>query len=63
MILGTIACYALGTAWLVHAAHYSFKAALWAGVIPFIPGDLIKIVIALFGGNAIRKALIRAHVL
>jgi biotin transport system substrate-specific component len=63
MILGTIACYALGTAWLAHAAHYSFKAALWAGVIPFIPGDLVKIVIALFGGNAIRKALIRAHVL
>lgn len=43
MILGTIVCYAFGTAWLAYQAGMTFKAALMAGVIPFIPGDLVKI--------------------
>lgn len=46
MILGTIVCYILGTAWLAISTGMGAKAALMAGVIPFIPGDLIKMVLA-----------------
>lgn len=57
MVVGTIVCYALGTVWLAYQAQMDFMAALWAGVIPFIPGDLIKMVLAAFFGPQIRKAL------
>jgi biotin transport system substrate-specific component len=43
MVIGTAVLYAFGTAWLAHQAGLTFRAALFAGVIPFIPGDAIKI--------------------
>ena len=55
MVLGTAVCYVFGTLWLAYQAELSFQAALMAGVIPFIPGDLIKIVIAMLLGSQIRK--------
>lgn len=60
MILGTAVCYLFGTAWLAYQAGYTFYAALWAGVIPFIPGDLIKIILATILGPQIRKRLKKA---
>lgn len=60
MILGTMVCYLLGTVWLAFQAHLQFGAALGAGVIPFIPGDLAKIVIALIAGPQIRKRISKA---
>jgi biotin transport system substrate-specific component len=61
MVLGTAVCYALGTIWLSYQANISASAALAAGVIPFIPGDLVKILIATFIGPQIRKPLIKAN--
>lgn len=60
MIGGTIVAYAFGTAWLAYQAHLDWKAALMAGVIPFIPGDLAKMALAMIAGPQIRKQLIRA---
>lgn len=60
MVLGTAVCYIFGTAWLAYTAHMGFAAALAAGVIPFIPGDLVKIIIAMIAGPIIRKQLKRA---
>lgn len=60
MVLGTAVCYLFGTVWLAYQAHMGFAAALGAGVIPFIPGDLAKIIIALIAGTIIRKQLKRA---
>ena len=57
MILGTAVCYALGTAWLAVQAHMGFQAALMAGVIPFLPGDFIKMLLALLIAPQIRKQL------
>lgn len=57
MIIGLVICYALGTAWLAYEKSLSFSAALMAGVIPFIPGDIIKIVLAIIVGTPLRKAL------
>lgn len=61
MVLGTAVCYLFGTAWLAFQANMGFYAALAAGVIPFIPGDLVKIIIALLAGPLIRKQLKRAE--
>lgn len=60
MIGGTIVAYAFGTAWLAYQAHLDWKAALMAGVIPFIPGDLAKMILAMIAGPQIRKQLMRA---
>lgn len=62
MVIGMAACYAFGTFWLSWQAHMSFQAALFAGVIPFIAGDLIKMVLVLLIGPVIRKNLIKANV-
>lgn len=60
MIIGTILCYSFGTTWLAYQANMTASAALSAGVIPFIPGDILKIILALVIGPQIRKRLIKA---
>ena len=59
MVLGTIACYALGTAWLAISLKMSFTAALMAGVVPFIPADAVKMAIAVAVGIPVRRAVKR----
>ncbi len=60
MVLGTIVTYILGTAWLSYEAHIGFNKALAVGVLPFIPGDIVKIIIASLIGPQIKKRLISA---
>lgn len=55
MILGTAVCYLFGTVWLAYQANMGFGAAMAAGVIPFIPGDLAKMIIAMIIGPQFRK--------
>ena len=61
MIIGTIVCYALGTTWLAYEAKMDMMAALWAGVIPFIPGDLVKMALAILIAPKIRAQVCRAR--
>lgn len=35
-------CYGLGTPWLAYSAGLSLKSALVAGVLPFLPLDILK---------------------
>ncbi len=60
MVLGTAVCYILGTAWLAYQANLDWKAALFAGVVPFIPGDLAKMAVAALIGPKIRRQLVQA---
>ena len=60
LVLGTAVCYAFGTAWLCFQAHMSAAAGLAAGVIPYIPGDLVKIAVAMIVGTALLAALKKA---
>ncbi len=55
MIVGTIICYVLGTAWFCFEAKSTVSGALSICVFPFIPGDLIKMIIAMLIGPAIKK--------
>jgi len=57
MVLGTICCYALGTAWLAISLKMSFAAALMAGVVPFILADAIKMAVAVAVGIPVRSAI------
>lgn len=59
MILGTAICYAFGTAWFCIQADYELKSALALCVIPFLPGDAVKIAIAAFLGPQLQKRLRR----
>ncbi|PYG85871.1 biotin transport system substrate-specific component [Ruminiclostridium sufflavum DSM 19573] len=60
MVFGASICYLFGTVWLSYQADMSIGAAFAAGVFPFIPGDLIKILIAAYLGPKIRNQLIKA---
>ena len=57
MIVGTIICYLFGTIWFCLVANYTFKAALAVCVIPFIPADLVKMIIAMIIGPMIKKRI------
>lgn len=60
MILGTAVCYLFGTVWLGYQMNLTFLQALAEGVIPYIPIDLLKLVIAMTVGSQIRKRLLKA---
>lgn len=57
MVIGTLICYTIGTIWLGVQLSLSPWAALMAGVIPFIPGDIIKMVLCLILAIPIKKQL------
>ena len=57
MLLGTLVLYAFGSLWLARQANMSLAAALSVGALPFIIGDIVKMIVALFVGTKIRKAL------
>jgi len=45
-VVGSIAIFAFGAGWLAFGLGFGIKNALYLGVIPFVPGCIIKIVIA-----------------
>ena len=63
MILGTAVTYTFGTIWLCAQMHLTFIQRLYAGVIPYLPGEAAKIVIAIIVGSAVKKAVVKARVL
>ena len=57
MILGSVITYLFGTAWLTFQMNLTFVQGLFTGVIPYLPGDALKIVLAILVGPQIRKRL------
>lgn len=57
MIAGTIVLYAFGTLWFVFSAHYELGKALAIAVLPFLPGDALKITLASLLGIRLRPLL------
>ena len=55
-VIGCLFNYGCGTAWLAAVAELPFLQALAADVLPFIPGDFIKITAATFLALAIQRA-------
>lgn len=61
MIAGTIICYIFGTAWFCIVMDSSVAAALAICVFPFIPIDIVKIILASIVGNILKNTLIRVR--
>ena len=57
LVLGTIACYALGTGWFMHATGRTLGESMGLCVLPFLPGDATKILLSAFLAPRLRKAL------
>lgn len=60
MLFGTAVCYGFGTLWLAYQSNLSISAAFTAAVLPFLPADLCKVLIAWFVGCKVRKHLTRS---
>ena len=56
-ILGTAVLYLFGTLWLQFQLSLNFPAALMAGVIPYVPGDIVKLILALALAIPLKKRL------
>ncbi len=63
MALATAVLYAFGTVWYCVQAGVDLQKALAACVFPFIPFDLVKIIVALVVGSPVRRGLQRAGLL
>lgn len=59
-ILGEAVLYVFGTAWLSYTLGVGFIEGLFMGVIPYLPGDIVKIALAAKIGHESRKAITKA---
>ena len=57
MALGTAALYLIGTAWFMMQTGNALAASLGMCVLPFLPGDAVKIVAACLLAGPVRKAI------
>ena len=57
MALGTAVAYAFGTAWLAIQMDLTFISARSIGVLPYLAGDTLKIILAVIAGPMLKKRL------
>lgn len=57
LTVGNILCYAAGTLWFVISTDSSVVAALLSCIVPFIPGDILKILVAAFLTKRLQAAM------
>jgi len=61
MVIGTILLYTCGTAWFIFQTGNSLAASLTLCVIPFLPGDTIKIILARVVTPQLQRALVKVE--
>ncbi len=59
MALGTVLCYAFGLAWFIFLTGNTLYSSFLVCVVPFLPGDAIKIAVASLAAYPLRKKLFR----
>lgn len=59
MVLGLAICYIFGTVWLAGQLNMTFVAGLAVGVIPYLPGDAVKIIFTALIGPKLRREIYR----
>lgn len=59
MTIGTAVCYLFGTIWLAAQMDLSFFSALGIGVIPYLPGDAVKVILSAIIGPKLQNAVRR----
>ena len=61
MAVGLIACYMLGTVWYMFVTKAALSAALMLCVVPFLPVDALKMILAAFLCTRLAKHLKPIH--
>lgn len=56
LVIGTLIMYGFGTAWLSYQMNLTFHQGLVAGVLPYLPGDAIKIAAGVLVSKTVREA-------
>lgn len=56
MVLGLAVCYLFGSVWLAIQNHITPVQAFLLGVVPYLPGDAVKIAVAAIIGPKLREA-------
>ena len=57
MVVGLLLCYAFGTLWYLILTGKGLVPALMGCVVPFLPGDAAKIIVATLLTKALRRYL------
>lgn len=60
-ILGTAACYIMGLAWFMFLTGTGLWASMVMCMFPFLPGDLLKVLLASFLVSRYRKQIIEQY--
>lgn len=60
LVLGALVCNIFGTVWLCWQLKVDFGAGLAMGVIPYLPGDSAKIILAVITGPEISRRVHQA---
>lgn len=60
---GLFICYLFGSLWLAYFMKISFGNALLIGVLPYLPADFAKLILAIWLGRLLRKRLLKANLL
>jgi biotin transport system substrate-specific component len=61
MICGSAIIYIFGVSWLKIVTGMELKKAVYVGMLPFLPGDAVKIASALFIARAIRPLMVNSR--
>ena len=62
-VIGVLVCDGFGTVWMGVQLSMGPVEALWAGMIPFLPFDLAKVVFAVLACYPVRNILVRQHLI
>ena len=63
LVVGAALCYLMGTAWFCWSTGSTVQGALLLCVVPFLPGDMLKIGAALTAGPGLRRRMERAELI
>jgi len=57
MVIGTIVLYAFGTVWIIVSTHMEVSKAIMVCVLPFIAGDIMKMVFSVVVAKNIKNRI------
>lgn len=63
MFLGILLAYGVGTIWFMILMKCNLMVALTQCVFPFIPFDIVKVIVGIIVGRSVRRGLIAANVI
>lgn len=62
-LFGVGCCYGMGILWLCIQTGVSLEEGFLMGVLPFLPVDIVKIILAVCLGETIKKRLLRENLI